>query len=92
MTHGSGLLSFELAGGEAAAARFFDRLKLIIHAVSLGGPETLVTRPAKTSHRGMTPEGRRQAGVSESLIRLAVGIEDADDLIADLEQAIVQGE
>jgi cystathionine beta-lyase/cystathionine gamma-synthase len=90
MTHGSGLLSFELAGGEAAAARFFDRLKLIIHAVSLGGPETLVTRPAKSSHRGMTPEGRRQAGVSESLIRLAAGIEDADDLIADLEQAIAQ--
>ena len=90
MTHGGGLLSFELAGGEAAAARFFDRLKLIIHAVSLGGPETLVTRPAKSSHRGMTPEARRQAGVSESLIRLAAGIEDADDLIADLEQAIAQ--
>jgi cystathionine beta-lyase/cystathionine gamma-synthase len=90
MTHGGGLLSFELAGGEAAAARFFDRLKLIIHAVSLGGPETLVTRPAKSSHRGMTPEARRQAGVGESLIRLAAGIEDTDDLIADLEQAIAQ--
>ena len=90
MTHGSGLLSFELAGGEAAATQFFDRLKLIIHAVSLGGPETLVTRPAKSSHRGMTPEARRQAGVSESLIRLSAGIEDAEDLVADLEQAIVQ--
>jgi cystathionine beta-lyase/cystathionine gamma-synthase len=90
MTHDGGLLSFEFAGGETAAARFFDRLKLIIHAVSLGGPETLVTRPAKSSHRGMTPEARRQAGVSESLIRLAAGIEDAVDLIADLEQAIVQ--
>ena len=90
MVHGGGLLSFELAGGESAAARFFDRLRLIIHAVSLGGPETLVTRPAKSSHRGMTPEARRAAGISESLIRFSAGIEDIADLIADLEQAIVQ--
>ncbi len=88
MIHGGGLLSFELAGGEAAVTRFIDRLKLSVHAVSLGGPETLVTRPARTSHRGMSPEVRRQAGVSDSLIRLAAGIEDADDLIADLAQAI----
>lgn len=91
MRHGGGLLSFELAGGEAAAARFVDRLQLIVHAVSLGGPETLVTRPAKSSHRGMTPDARRQAGISESLIRLAAGIEDPADLIADLEQAIARG-
>jgi cystathionine beta-lyase/cystathionine gamma-synthase len=90
MSHGGGLLSFELAGGEAAAALFLDRLKLIIHAVSLGGPETLVTRPAMSSHRGMAPEARRQAGISDSLIRLSAGIEDPTDLIADLEQAIVR--
>jgi len=88
MSHGGGLLSFELAGGEAAAVRFFDRLKLIIHAVSLGGPETLVTRPAKSSHRGMTAEARQQAGITDGLIRLAAGIEDSADLIADLEQAL----
>lgn len=91
MSHGGGLLAFELAGGEAAATRFFDRLKLIVHAVSLGGPETLVTRPAKSSHRGMAPEARRQAGISESLIRLSAGIEDPADLIRDLEQAILPG-
>ncbi len=90
MSHGGGLLSFELARGEAAAARFFDRLQLIIHAVSLGGPETLATRPAQSSHRGMTPEARRQAGISDGLIRLSAGIEDSADLIADLEQAIVR--
>jgi cystathionine beta-lyase/cystathionine gamma-synthase len=90
MRHGGGLLSFELAGGETAAVRFFDRLKLIIHAVSLGGPETLVTRPAKSSHRGMTAEARQQAGISDGLIRLAAGIEDSADLIRDLEQAIIQ--
>jgi cystathionine beta-lyase/cystathionine gamma-synthase len=88
MTHGGGVLSFELAGGEAAAARFFDRLKLIIHAVSLGGLETLATRPARTSHRGMSAEARRQAGVRDSLVRLSAGIEDEADLIADLEQAL----
>lgn len=90
MVHGGGLLSFELAGGEAAAVRFVDRLQLIVHAVSLGGPETLVTRPAKSSHRGMTPDARREAGISDSLIRLSAGIEDPADLIADLEQAIVR--
>lgn len=88
MTHGGGLLSFELEGGEAAGARFFDRLKLIVHAVSLGGPETLATRPAKSSHRGMTPEARAQAGVSDGLIRLSAGIEALDDILADLEQAL----
>jgi cystathionine beta-lyase/cystathionine gamma-synthase len=88
MSHGGGLLSFELVGGEAAAARFIDRLTLIVHAVSLGGPETLATRPAKSSHRGMTPEARREAGVSDSLIRLSAGIEAAEDLISDLEQAL----
>lgn len=88
MSHGGGLLSFELAGGEAAACRFLDRIRLIVHAVSLGGPESLATRPAKSSHRGMTPEARRQAGIDDSLIRLAVGIEATVDILADLEQAL----
>lgn len=88
MKHGGGLLSFELAGGEIAGNRFFDRLKLIVHAVSLGGPETLATRPAKTSHRGMTPAARQQAGVSDGLIRLSTGIEAVEDILADLEQAL----
>lgn len=90
MTHGGGLLSFELAGGEGAAAQFLDRVRLIVHAVSLGGPETLVTRPAKSSHRGMSAEARRQAGISDGLIRLSAGIEDSADLIQDLEQAITR--
>lgn len=88
MRHGGGLLSFELAGGETAAARFIDRLNLIVHAVSLGGPETLVTRPARSSHRGMTPEARRQAGVGDGLIRLSAGLEASVDLLADLAQAL----
>lgn len=90
MSHGGGLLSFELAGGETAASQFFDRIKLIIHAVSLGGPESLATRPAKSSHRGMSPEDRRQAGITDNLIRFSAGIEDVADLIDDLEQAIIR--
>jgi cystathionine beta-lyase/cystathionine gamma-synthase len=88
MKHGGALLSFELAGGEEAACRFLDRLKLVLHAVSLGGMESLATRPAMSSHRGMTSEARRRAGISDSLIRLSVGVEALEDLLADLEQAI----
>jgi cystathionine beta-lyase/cystathionine gamma-synthase len=88
MEDAGALLSFELAGGEKAACRFLDRLQLILHAVSLGGMESLATRPAMSSHRGMTSEARHRAGVSESLIRLSVGVEALEDLIADLEQAI----
>jgi cystathionine beta-lyase/cystathionine gamma-synthase len=89
MSAGGGLLSFELSGGAATAARFIDRLQLIVHAVSLGGPETLVTLPARSSHRGMTPEARRRAGVSDGLVRLAAGLESIDDLLEDLDQAMV---
>jgi cystathionine beta-lyase/cystathionine gamma-synthase len=88
MKHGGALLSFELAGGEAAACRFPDRIKLITHAVSLGGMESLAARPAMSSHRSMTPAARLQAGVSDSLIRLSVGVEALEDLLADLEQAL----
>ena len=90
MKHGGALLSFELAGGEAAACQFLDRIRLITHAVSLGGMESLATRPAMSSHRGMTAAARLQAGVSDSLIRLSVGVEALEDLFADLEQAIAR--
>jgi cystathionine beta-lyase/cystathionine gamma-synthase len=88
MNHGGALLSFELAGGETAACRFLDRLELVLHAVSLGGMESLATRPAMSSHRGMTREARLRAGVSDSLIRLSVGVEALEDLFADLAQAL----
>ncbi len=84
MRHPGSLLSFELKGGEQAATRFIDRLRLIVHAVSLGGMESLVTRPAGSSHSGMTEKARTAAGISAGLIRLSVGTEDIDDIIADL--------
>jgi len=88
MRHGGALLSFELVGGKEAACRFLDRIELVFHAVSMGGMESLATRPAMSSHRGMTPEARLRAGVSDSLIRLSVGVEAIEDLLTDLEQAI----
>lgn len=83
-----GMLSFELQGDVAVADRFIRLTKLPILAPSLGGVETLVTRPATTSHFGLTPEERAELGIADRLIRLSVGIEHADDLIADLDQAL----
>jgi len=91
MRHGGALLSFELKGGADAATRFIDRLRLVVHAVSLGGMESLVVRPAMSSHRGMPPEVRQRAGVFDSLIRLSVGVETLEDLLADLDQALTSG-
>jgi cystathionine beta-lyase/cystathionine gamma-synthase len=83
-----GMVSFELRGGVAAAERFFSRVTLPISAPSLGGVESLITRPATTSHSGLTAEERRRAGIADHLIRLSVGLEDAADLIKDFEQAL----
>jgi cystathionine beta-lyase/cystathionine gamma-synthase len=83
-----GMLSFQLAGGVAAAEVLLSALTLPAVAPSLGGVETLITRPALTSHAGMTPEARAAAGITDDLIRLSVGIEDAEDLIADFADAL----
>ncbi len=84
----SGMLSFELKGGMTEAERFMKRTQLPVIAPSLGGIETLMTRPATTSHSGMSPDERRRAGISDGLIRLSVGLEAADDLISDFAQAL----
>ena len=84
----SGMLSFELRGGVDAAERFMHRVTLPIIAPSLGGIETLMTRPATTSHAGMSVEDRRRLGISDGLIRLSVGIEATEDLIEDFDRAL----
>ncbi|MFB3100488.1 MAG: PLP-dependent aspartate aminotransferase family protein, partial [Gammaproteobacteria bacterium] len=84
----SGMLSFELAGGLEEAERFMKNTTLPIIAPSLGGVETLLTRPAITSHSGMTPEDRQRLGIKDSLIRMSVGIESTEEIIADFEQAL----
>lgn len=83
-----GVLSFAVAGGVEAAERVMQSVKLPIVAPSLGGVETLITRPATTSHAGMSPEDRARLGISDSLIRVSVGIEATDDLIEDFDQAL----
>ena len=84
----SGMLSFELEGGMAAAGHFMQRVEIPIIAPSLGGVETLLTRPAITSHAGMSDEDRAKVGITDGLIRMSVGIEAVEDLIADFGQAL----
>lgn len=83
-----GVLSFELHGGVEAAERLLAASRLLTHAPSLGGAETLVTRPVTASHAGLTPEERRLTGISDGLLRLSVGLEAAEDLVADLSRAL----
>jgi cystathionine beta-lyase/cystathionine gamma-synthase len=83
-----GMLSFELNGGADAADRFMKHTTLPILAPSLGGAETLLTRPALTSHAGMSREDRLAVGITDGLIRMSVGFEASDDIIEDLLQAL----
>jgi len=83
-----GMISFELNGGTKAAEKFMSQIKLAFIAPSLGGVETLVTRPVMTSHRGLSPEDKINSGISDSLIRISVGIENPEDIISDFKQAL----
>jgi len=83
-----GMLSFELAGGVEAVERFMSRVQLPINAPSLGGVETLVTRPVQTSHKGMTEEDRERLGITDGLVRVSVGIEATEELVEDFDQAL----
>lgn len=83
-----GMLSFELRGGASYTMKFLSRLRLFALAESLGGVESLVDHPATMTHASISPETRRAIGISDSLVRLSVGVEDPEDLIADLEAAL----
>ncbi|MBN2473445.1 MAG: aminotransferase class I/II-fold pyridoxal phosphate-dependent enzyme [Pirellulales bacterium] len=83
-----GMIAFELAGGRAAGVKLVESTRLVVLAVSLGGVETLIEHPASMSHAPLSDEQLRRAGIPPGLIRLSVGIEDPDDLIADLWQAL----
>jgi cystathionine beta-lyase/cystathionine gamma-synthase len=88
MKGGTGMLSFEVEGPGEDAKRVSEAMRLFTYATSLGGVESLVSIPVITSHAMISAEHRRQMGVTEQLIRLSVGIENCDDLISDLEQAL----
>ncbi len=83
-----GMISFEPRGGVEKAERFMKRISIPIVAPSLGGVETLVTRPATTSHSGMAAEDRRRLGISDGLVRVSVGIEATEELIDDFDSAL----
>ncbi|MBK1653119.1 O-acetylhomoserine aminocarboxypropyltransferase/cysteine synthase family protein [Allochromatium vinosum] len=84
----SSILSFGIKGGREAGGRFIDALKLTVRLVNIGDAKTLACHPATTTHRQLSPEELKRAGVSEDLIRLSIGIEHIDDIIEDLDQAL----
>lgn len=83
-----GMIAFELRGGVAAGRRFMNALQLFSRAVSLGDAESLAQHPASMTHSAYSPQERLQHGISEGLVRLSVGLEEVDDLLADVEQAL----
>ena len=84
----SGILSFGIKGGREAGGQFIDALQLILRLVNIGDAKSLACHPASTTHRQLNPDELATAGVSEDLVRISVGIEHIDDIIADIEQAL----
>lgn len=85
-----GVLNFEIKGGKEAAVKFIDHLQLISHLANVGDSKTLIINPASTTHEQLSDEERLKAGITPGQIRLSVGIEHIDDIIADLEQSFQQ--
>ena len=88
MAGGGTVLSFEVRGGQAAAFRFLNALQIVKISNNLGDAKSIVTHPATTTHQRLTEDQRARLGISRGLVRLSVGLEDADDLLADLTQAL----
>lgn len=88
MKHPGAVMSFELKGGLEEGKKFIDKLKMCVRAVSLGTVDTLLSHPASMSHKGMSKEEREKFGITDSLIRLSVGIENIEDILKDFEQAL----
>jgi O-succinylhomoserine sulfhydrylase len=88
MTQGGALVSFSLEGGKAGAFKFLNALKLIDISNNLGDSKSLITHPWTTTHRAMPEPDRLAVGIDEGLVRLSVGLEDAGDLIADIERGL----
>ena len=86
----SGILSFGITGGREAGARFIDALQMILRLVNIGDAKSLARHPATTTHRQLSPDELATAGVSEDLVRLSIGIEHIDDILADIDQALTK--
>jgi O-acetylhomoserine (thiol)-lyase len=85
-----GLVGFELKGGREAGSRFIDSLRLLYHVANIGDARSLAIHPASTTHSQLSPEDRLATGVSESYVRLSVGLEHIEDILADIDQALVE--
>ena len=82
------ILAFGIRGGQAAGERFIDALQMISHLANVGDAKTLVIHPASTTHRQLSEDEQRAAGVPPDMVRLSVGIETLDDILWDLDQAL----
>ena len=89
LAHGAGgMMAFDIEGGRSAVQRMINRFQLVTFAASLGGVETTIAYPEITSHRSLTPQERAALGVTPGTVRVSVGIEDPDDIVADFAQAL----
>jgi O-succinylhomoserine sulfhydrylase len=88
MSGGGTIVSFELKGGKEAAFRLMNRVQIISISNNLGDTKSLATHPATTTHMRIGPEERAKLGITDGIIRLSVGLEDAEDLIADLDHGL----
>jgi O-acetylhomoserine (thiol)-lyase len=82
------LVGFELQGGMEAGRRFIDALKMFYHVANIGDARSLAIHPASTTHSQLTPEEQLQTGVTDGYVRLSIGLEHEDDILADLDQAL----
>ena len=82
------LIGIELKGGVEAGKKFINNLKLIYHVANIGDSRTLAIHPASTTHQQLSPEDQLKAGVTPGYVRLSIGIEHSDDILADIQQAI----
>lgn len=88
MTGPGQVITFDVAGGKAGAFRFLNALKIIRISNNLGDTKSLVTHPATTTHQRLKPPARAELGITEGMVRLSVGLENAEDLLADIDRAL----
>jgi O-succinylhomoserine sulfhydrylase len=90
MRGGSTLVAFEVTGGKAGAFRFQDALRLVRISNNLGDAKSLITHPATTTHKNLTDEARAELGIGPGTLRFSIGLEDVDDLLQDIDQALAR--
>jgi O-succinylhomoserine sulfhydrylase len=88
MDRGGNLIAFEVVGGKKAAFAFMNKLKIVDISNNLGDAKTLITHPASTTHSNIDPDEQQKLDITQGMLRISVGLEDADDLVQDIRQAL----